>query len=177
MVWNGVTVHCWMSLSQCEVLWHLLGVDPQAPLEPAVTLWPHSQTAWADISQDLSSHHHLDYIGRALSTSFPTSPRQTGLRNWNYDYGFLVILVSLWQERGANCWRHDFMLMLIVLIKTLIEHLSFVGPWRHRQVENTPCFLGKLRDVLKKITGNIGQFKKTSQMDDMGNNCWRWAWM
>lgn len=124
MVWNWVIVHCWMSLSQCEVLWHLLGADPQAPLELAVTLWPHSQISWAGISQDFSSHHHLDYIGRrALSTTFPTSPTQIGWRDWNYDYGFLVILVSLWRGREAHWWRHDFMLMIIVLIKTLIEHL------------------------------------------------------
>lgn len=76
-------------------------------------------------------------------------------------------------------------------MKTLIEYLLFVGPWKHRQGENTVCFLRELRNILrnqlnmhiskfpKKTYGvqedkqHIRQFKKISQMDDMGNNCWK----
>lgn len=47
------------------------------------------------------------------------------------------------------------MLVIISLVKTLIEHLQFVGLWRHRQVANILHLLRKLRNVLKKITGNI----------------------
>ena len=145
-----------------RLFWHLFGADPQALLELAITLSPHSQIAWECIPQCFSSCHNRVWIGRALSTTtFPTSPRQIGLR-------IPVILVSLWWERGANWWRLGFMSMSIILTH---QGLLFIGSWRHRQVKQYEV-LQKCRDVLGKITSNIRQFKKTSQMHVVGNNCW-----
>lgn len=175
LLWNTVTVHCWVFL--WLLVWGFLtsfrGWSTSSS-RACSHLSPHSQIAWECIPQCFFSCHNRVWIGRALSTTtFPTGPRQIGLRIWNNDWGIPVILVSLWWEWGANWWRHGFMSMSIILTR---QGLLFIESWRHRQVKQYEV-LQKLRDVLGKITSNIRQFRKISQMHDVGNNCWTRAWV
>lgn len=169
MGWNRMATHCWVSL------WF-----PAGGLVTSSWGWSTSSSGncchivtsfssgtgkyistflflpWSWLDWQSSLHHHIPYQSQT------NQAKDLELGVWVPGY-----LIFHKVRMGTKWWRHGFMLMFTILMKRWTEHLPFVGPWRHRQVENTLHFFSKLRNVLRKITGNTKYFKKSSQMDDM----------
>lgn len=127
MGWNRMATHCWVSL------WF-----PAGGLVTSSWGWStsssgnccHIVTSFSNCTGKCTSAFlflpwsWLDWLAE-LSPPLRSLPVPDKL--WVWVPGYPIFPKA---RMGTKWWRHGFMLMIIILMKTWIEHLLFVGPWR-----------------------------------------------